>query len=162
MAHFAKLGGKCASIHTQIVRELLPVHRNGKRVVMRQLRLLGEIGKQLCAQAAFGDVLDFLRQQLIFFCKDAQQICYQRNGTGRDHGWLEKKLGPKKQRFYWVPAKTETGRDGVALREKDSPNNAPGPSCANRLRCPQKSSLMMCTSPAITRPNCGGWPQESR
>ena len=99
MAHFAKLGGKCASIHTQIVRQLLPVQRNGKRVVMRQLRLLGKIGKQLCTQTAFGDMLDFLRQQLIFFCKDAQQICYQRNGTGRDHGWLEKKIGTKKQRF---------------------------------------------------------------
>ena len=99
MAHFAKLGGKCASIPPQIVRQLLPVQRNGKRVVMRQLRLLGKIGKQLCTQTAFGDMLDFLRQQLIFFCKDAQQICYQRNGTGRDHGWLEKKIGTKKQRF---------------------------------------------------------------
>lgn len=64
--HFTQFVGHGTSVHTEIVSQLLSGKRNCQAAASLSFTLGGEIGEELRARAAFGQMTDFLHQKAIF------------------------------------------------------------------------------------------------
>ena len=96
--HFPKLQRKSAALHAEVIRKLLAGERDVKLDRAAPLRLGGEIGHELGARRALGDVRELFIEQQVFACKVAQKVsddaAMVRTGGGTDR---QKALDVQKQ-----------------------------------------------------------------
>lgn len=73
----SQFGGQGTAVNRQVIRQLLPVIGDGKGGFPQQCTLLGQIGKQLAADAALGQVMDFPVERAVFLCQHGDKITNQ-------------------------------------------------------------------------------------
>ena len=78
LCELAQLCGHGTPFYPEIIRQLLPVERDGKIVAPFQFCLIGKIGHQFFPGGLTGGIFDLLVQIHIVLGNDSQQIANQR------------------------------------------------------------------------------------